>query len=130
MGLTPRIFSFLSLTLLLLIPITTMAERVPEKKPDQSSSSSSESESAVHIVYVERPQDMEPEAFHIQTLASVLGSEEAAKEALIYSYKTAASGFSAKLTPQQVSLIAKLPGVLQVVPSRTLQLHSGPGRLH
>ena len=128
MGLTPRIFSFLSLTLLLLIPITTMAERVPEKKPDQSSSS--ESESAVHIVYVERPQDMEPEAFHIQTLASVLGSEEAAKEALIYSYKTAASGFSAKLTPQQVSLIAKLPGVLQVVPSRTLQLHSGPGRLH
>lgn len=130
MGLTSRILSFLSLTLLLLlIPITTMAERVPEKKPDQSSSSS-ESESAVHIVYVERPQDMEPEAFHIQTLASVLGSEEAAKEALIYSYKTAASGFSAKLTPQQVSLIAKLPGVLQVVPSRTLQLHSGPGRLH
>ncbi|XP_023872026.1 subtilisin-like protease SBT3.3 [Quercus suber] len=133
MGLTQRTLSFLSFTLLLLlISITTMAERVPEKKPDQSSSSStsSESESAVHIVYVERPQDMEPEAFHIQTLASVLGSEEAAKEALIYSYKTAASGFSAKLTPQQVSLISKLPGVLQVVPSRTLQLHSGPGRLH
>ncbi|KAK7851370.1 subtilisin-like protease sbt3.3 [Quercus suber] len=151
MGLTQRTLSFLSFTLLLLlISITTMAERVPEKKPDQSSSSStsSESESAVHIVYVERPQDMEPEAFHIQTLASVLGSEEAAKEALIYSYKTAASGFSAKLTPQQVSLISsatkvvvevtttlcfsteELPGVLQVVPSRTLQLHSGPGRLH
>ena len=74
MGLTPTTLSFLSLTslLLLLISITTMAERVPEKKPDQSSSSS-ESESTVHIVYVERPQDMEPEAFHIQTLASVLG---------------------------------------------------------
>ena len=75
MGLPPTTLSFLSLAslLLLLISITTMAERVPEKKPDQSSSSSSESESTVHIVYVERPQDMEPEAFHIQTLASVLG---------------------------------------------------------
>ncbi|KAM3712017.1 hypothetical protein ACB098_01G152500 [Castanea mollissima] len=129
MGLTQRKLPFLIFTLLVISITTIMAERVPETKPDQSSSSES-SEPAVHIVYMERPQDMEPEAFHIQTLASVLGSEEAAKEALIYSYKTAASGFSAKLTPQQVSLISKLPGVLQVVPSRTLQLHSGPGRLH
>ncbi|PQQ18322.1 subtilisin-like protease SBT3.11 [Prunus yedoensis var. nudiflora] len=57
----------------------------------------SSSESAVHIVYTERPlENEEPEAYHIRTLASVLGS-----------YKTAASGFSAKLTPQQVEEISR-----------------------
>ncbi|EOY17217.1 Xylem serine proteinase 1 [Theobroma cacao] len=95
-----------------------------------SSLSSSSAAAAVHIVYTEKPQDEQPEAYHIRTLSSVLGSEEAAKEALIYSYKTAASGFSAKLTPEQVAEISKQPGVLQVVPSRTLQLHSTPGQLH
>ncbi|KAB1212088.1 Xylem serine proteinase 1 [Morella rubra] len=114
-------FSTLPLLLSLLLISIAMAESA---KPAGSSSSAA----SVQIVYTERPQDEEPEAFHIRTLTTVLGSEEAAKEALIYSYKTAASGFSAKLTPDQVSQISKLPGVLQVVPSQTLQLHSGPGK--
>ncbi|XP_038697934.1 subtilisin-like protease SBT3.11 isoform X1 [Tripterygium wilfordii] len=84
-------------------------------------------ESKVHIVYTEQPKDEEPEAYHIRTLSSVVGSEDAAKEALIYSYKTAASGFSAKLTTEQVAEMQKQPGVLQVVQSRALQLHSGTG---
>ncbi|KAE8733472.1 Pectinesterase [Hibiscus syriacus] len=96
----------------------------PKPKPEVGAGA------AVHIIYTEKPQDEQPEAYHLRTLASVLGSEEAAKDALIYSYKTAASGFSAKLTPEQVAEISKQPGVLQVIPSRTLQLHSGPGNLH
>ncbi|KAI8531174.1 hypothetical protein RHMOL_Rhmol11G0116700 [Rhododendron molle] len=92
--------------------------------------SSASEEATVHIIYTQKPSDQDPDSFHISTLASVLGSEEAAKEAMLYSYKHAASGFSAKLTPEQVSQMSKLPGVLQVVPSRTVQLHSGTGKLN
>ncbi|PON36524.1 Peptidase S8, subtilisin-related [Parasponia andersonii] len=124
-------FFFFSASLLLLIPQIAMAEQSSPTTTAASSSPASASESAVHIVYTEQPQNNEePEAYHIRTLASVLGSEEAAKEALVYSYKNAASGFSAKLTPEQVSQIAKQPGVLQVVPNRKLELHSGKGMLH
>ncbi|KAE8693515.1 hypothetical protein F3Y22_tig00110809pilonHSYRG00069 [Hibiscus syriacus] len=97
---------------------------------DVTKSSLSSSAAAVHIIYTEKPQDEQPEAYYLRTLASILGSEEAAKDALIYSYKTATSGFSAKLTPEQVAEISKQPGVLQVIPSRTLQLDSGTGKLH
>ncbi|CAF1908830.1 hypothetical protein Bca4012_050040 [Brassica carinata] len=85
------------------------------------------SEAKVHIIYTEKPTDEEPKDYHLRTLSSALGSEEAAKDALIYSYKEAASGFSAKLTPEQVTEISKLPGVIQVVPSQTYQLHKPVG---
>ncbi|CAN1301945.1 hypothetical protein LINPERPRIM_LOCUS25217 [Linum perenne] len=80
-----------SLSLLLLVffsAIFIMADSTPSVVHPASSSA----DAAVHIVYTERPDGNEqPEAFHIRTLTSVLGS-----------YKTAASGFSAKLTPDQV----------------------------
>ncbi|XP_044336228.1 subtilisin-like protease SBT3.3 isoform X2 [Triticum aestivum] len=63
-------------------------------------------EAAVHIVYVDRPEDADPEEFHIRTLAPVLGSEEKARGAVLYHYKHAASGFSAKLTTEQSNQVS------------------------
>ncbi|XP_024962419.1 subtilisin-like protease SBT3.17 [Cynara cardunculus var. scolymus] len=96
---------------------------------DSSKSVPATVEATVHIVYTERPQDEELEFYHLRTLSSVLGSEEAAKGALLYTYKHAACGFSAKLTPSQVEEISKRPGVLQVVESRTIKLHDSPAML-
>ncbi|KAG6423484.1 hypothetical protein SASPL_113880 [Salvia splendens] len=57
---------------------------------------SSSSDAKVHIIYTERPECVEPEQYHIRTPASVLGSDHVA------------SGFSAKLTPQQFSYLKEL----------------------
>uniref|UniRef100_A0A6N2LJ74 Inhibitor I9 domain-containing protein n=1 Tax=Salix viminalis TaxID=40686 RepID=A0A6N2LJ74_SALVM len=122
-------FSFLSSSPLILLLGLIFVIRMAESVPSMADSSAAAS---IQIVYTKRPQDKEPEAYHIRTLASVLGSEDAAKEALLYNYNTVASGFSAKLTPQQAEQISKLLGVLQVVPNMKVQLHTGPriGRLH
>ncbi|CAL9062654.1 subtilisin-like protease SBT3.17 [Musa acuminata AAA Group] len=116
--------SFLAIASLVLVLFSTvsivspMAEAATKLQEAQE-----EEEAAVNIVYVAKPEGEEPEAFHIRTLAAVLGSEEAAKDSLIYHYKHAASGFSAKLTRSQVEELSKQPGVLRVVPSKTVSLH-------
>uniref|UniRef100_A0A0A8XN12 Inhibitor I9 domain-containing protein n=1 Tax=Arundo donax TaxID=35708 RepID=A0A0A8XN12_ARUDO len=84
----------------------------------------------VHIVYVDRSKDADPEEFHLRTLTPVLGSEQKAKDAVLYHYKHAASGFSAKLTPEQVEELKKQPGVLQVVPSQAYHLHGPESGTH
>uniref|UniRef100_A0A6N2LJT5 Inhibitor I9 domain-containing protein n=1 Tax=Salix viminalis TaxID=40686 RepID=A0A6N2LJT5_SALVM len=90
------------------VALLLSSERMAESVPSMADSSAAAS---IQIVYTKRPQDKEPEAYHIRTLASVLGSEDAAKEALLYNYNTVASGFSAKLTPQQAEQISTHRGV-------------------
>nr|GMC96458.1 Subtilisin-like protease SBT3.5 [Ipomoea batatas] len=67
-------------------------------------------ETKVHIVYMGRKQhDDDAELttkIHHETLASILGSQEAAAESIIYSYRHGFSGFAAKLTKSQAQKIA------------------------
>ncbi|XP_008783407.1 subtilisin-like protease SBT3.11 [Phoenix dactylifera] len=104
-----------------------MAEENSTKMPGHSLSPAGDApkvdDATVRIVYTDVPEGEDPEAFDLRSLAAVLGSEQAAKEAVIYHYKEAASGFAANLTSKQAEELSKQPGVLQVVPSRTLQLH-------
>ncbi|KAE9621124.1 hypothetical protein Lal_00019689 [Lupinus albus] len=127
LNLKPHYSQFLFLIVFALLHFISIAMSDSAAKPLDSVDSSTSSAPAVHIVYTEKPEGEDPAPYHIRTLTAVLGSEEAAKEALLYTYKNAATGFSAKLTPEQVAEISKQPGVLQVVPSQTLQLHSGGG---
>ncbi|KAJ8460962.1 hypothetical protein OPV22_033888 [Ensete ventricosum] len=115
------IFAIASLLLVLFYTISILSPMAEAATKLQEAPQ--EEEAAVNIVFVEKPEGEEPEAFHIRTLVAVLGSEEAAKDSLIYHYKHAASGFSAKLTPSQVEELSKQPGVLRVVPSKTVSLH-------
>lgn len=64
--------AFLSLLLLLNLIIFSVFAMADESAPKSVAASSSET--AVHIVYTERPlENEEPESYHIRTLASVLG---------------------------------------------------------
>ncbi|KAH6789400.1 hypothetical protein C2S51_004406 [Perilla frutescens var. frutescens] len=86
-----------------------------------------EASSNVHIVYMgARPND-EPELLensHHELLSGILGSKEASRGSILYSYKHGFSGFAAFLTRDQAKLIAGLPGVVRVIPNRLYDLHT------
>ncbi|EFJ16957.1 hypothetical protein SELMODRAFT_115574, partial [Selaginella moellendorffii] len=51
-------------------------------------------------------------------------SEEKATASIIYSYKHSFNGFSARLTKEHAEIISRMPNVVSVFPSKTIQLHT------
>ncbi|KAK8967010.1 hypothetical protein KSP40_PGU011580 [Platanthera guangdongensis] len=64
------------------------------------------SNSAVYIVFLNPSNVVATESMHIDTLSSILGGQESAKKAMIYSYKNTVHGFAARLTPEQAAELA------------------------
>ncbi|XP_042485690.1 subtilisin-like protease SBT3.10 [Macadamia integrifolia] len=61
---------------------------------------------------------------HHDILATLLGSKEAAKNSILYSYKHGFSGFAATLTDSQAKAVADMPGVVRVFPNRIHKLQT------
>ncbi|XP_021281773.1 subtilisin-like protease SBT3.9 isoform X1 [Herrania umbratica] len=83
--------------------------------------------SNVHIVYMGEKKHEDPattKMSHHKILSTLLGSKEAAKNSMLYSYKHGFSGFAARLTESQAEEIAAFPGVVQVIPNRIHRLHT------
>ncbi|ESW03415.1 hypothetical protein PHAVU_011G012100 [Phaseolus vulgaris] len=93
----------------------------------QNSVAISADTSSVHIVYMGDKIHQNPQLtkkYHNKMLSSLLGSKEAAKSSILYSYKHGFSGFAARLTKHQAEAIAKFPGVVSVIPNGIHKLHT------
>ncbi|WJX53085.1 hypothetical protein P8452_39122 [Trifolium repens] len=83
--------------------------------------------SSVHIVYMGDKIYHNTETtkkYHQNMLTSLLGSKEAAKNSLLYSYKHGFSGFAARMSKSQAQDIAKFPEVVSVIPNGIHKLHT------
>ncbi|XP_011040612.1 PREDICTED: subtilisin-like protease SBT3.5 [Populus euphratica] len=81
----------------------------------------------VHIVYMGEKEHEDPaitKKIHYEMLLTLLGSKEAARSSILYSYRHGFSGFAAKLTESQAEDIAEFPGVVQVIPNGIHKLHT------
>ncbi|KAJ3707947.1 hypothetical protein LUZ61_011652 [Rhynchospora tenuis] len=61
---------------------------------------------------------------HFKLLGSILGTLQAAQDAIFYSYTKNINGFAAKIDKETADKISKIPGVVSVFPSRGYQLHT------
>ncbi|KAA8526070.1 hypothetical protein F0562_007830 [Nyssa sinensis] len=61
---------------------------------------------------------------HHKLLSTLLGSKEAARSSILYSYRHGFSGFAARLTESQAEKISEFPGVVQVFPNRIHNVHT------
>ncbi|XP_002979023.2 subtilisin-like protease SBT3.9 isoform X1 [Selaginella moellendorffii] len=81
----------------------------------------------VYIVYMGKKTIEDHELVtksHHETLASVLGSEDLAKSAILYSYRHGFSGFAADMNPGHAKALSKMPGVVSVFRSKKVKLHT------
>ncbi|PON71967.1 Subtilase [Parasponia andersonii] len=83
--------------------------------------------SNVYIIHMGQKQHEDVKLLkktHHELLATVLGSKEESKRAMIYSYKHGFSGFAAKLTKTQAQTISELPGVVLVIPNQLYKVQT------
>ncbi|XP_052196829.1 subtilisin-like serine-protease S [Diospyros lotus] len=84
--------------------------------------------SKVYVVYMGSRGGDGPEQIlrqNHQILTDIHGGRaEQAKESHVYSYRHGFRGFAAKLTKNQASEIAKMPGVVSVFPNQKRRLHT------
>ncbi|XP_047341136.1 cucumisin-like [Impatiens glandulifera] len=70
------------------------------------------------------PSEEENASKHHAMLSNVLGSANAAKKALVYSYGKSFNGFAAKLTDEEASRFSGMEGVVSVMDNHRMQLHT------
>ncbi|EXB81608.1 Subtilisin-like protease SDD1 [Morus notabilis] len=81
----------------------------------------------VHIVFLGEKMHDDPVATkksHYKMLSDFLGSKEAAKQSILYSYRHGFSGIAARLTDAEAKAIAKIPGVVKVIPDYIVKAHT------